>query len=402
MRKHIELDDAIRMIQTLDASPKTETIPLASAQGRILAEDIEAAFPMPPFNKSPFDGFALHSKDLPGTLPVTAVVAAGEPVVDLLCPGTAVRIFTGAPIPEGADVVVKQEDTFYNSQFVTVSRAFAPQSNIIITGEDYEAGAILACRGETISPAIMGVLASQGLAQIPVFQKPKAVILSTGSELSQPGTERMPYGIYNSSYYLLRGYLEKMGFVVSPDTILPDDLDTISASVRTQMDSDADLVITTGGASVGDFDFAVSTAKKIGADILFWKVNMKPGGALLVSRRNSKVLLGLSGNPAAALMSILVVLQSYLRKLTGSRSGNQEIRLPISQDMRKTSSASRLLRGHAVALDGKLYFEENQGQRNGSIASFHNCSMIAVTPGNSPPVSAGDMVRAIQLPKDLT
>lgn len=401
MHKHIELDEAIRLVQTLQASPQVETLPLEQARGRVLAENIHAAFPMPPFSKSPFDGFALRSEDLPGTLPIVAVIPAGAPTVSPLCPGTAVRIFTGAPIPEGADVVVKQEDTVYDGQRVTVPNAIPARTNIISAGEDYEAGALLASRGETLSPAIMGVLASQGVAQVPVFRRPKAIILSTGSELSRPGTERMSYGIYNSSYYLLRGYLEKMGFVVAPDQILPDDLQTISAAVAAGMDSEADLVITTGGASVGDFDFAVSTAKNIGAEVLFWKVRMKPGGALLVSRRKGKVLLGLSGNPAAAAISVLVLLQPYLRALTGSAEENQEMQLPLLRGMPKTSTSARLLRGHPTIRDGMVYFEENDGQRNGSIASFHRCGMIAVIPGSTPPLAPGDPVRVIRLPEDL-
>lgn len=192
-----------------------------------------------------------------------------------------------------------------------------------------------------------------------------------------------------------------MGFYVEPGQIIPDDAQQIAAAVRKYMDSDIDLVISTGGASVGDYDYALATAKSIGAEILFWKVHMKPGGALLVSKRENKLLLGLSGNPAAALMSVLTVLQPYFRKLTGSAYRNIELNMPILRDMPKVSSAARMLRGHMTIIDGKASFEEHDGQRNGNLNSFADCSLIGVIPGKSGPLTAGDSIHVIQLPKDL-
>lgn len=401
MLKSIELDAAIELMNHLKAQPEKELTQLEEALGRILAEDIRAEFPMPPFDKSPFDGFALRSADLPGTLPVTAVIAAGQTRVPALMPGTAVRIFTGAPVPEGADVIVKQENTVYDDSAVTVPMAAAPGTNVIKAGEDYKAGALLARRGDKLSSSQLGVLASQGFARIPVYRRPKVAILSTGSELASPGNPRPACGIYNSSYYTLRGYLEEMGFDVAPAQIIPDELDLISGAVKKHMDSDTDLVITTGGASVGDYDYALATARSIGAEVLLWKVQMKPGGALLVSRKENKILLGLSGNPAAALMCTLTVLQPYLRKLSGSNLCNQELSLPVYREMPKTSPATRMLRGHLRIVDREAFFEENSGRGNGNINSFRNCSLIGVIPGNSGPVAAGEEIRVFQLPADL-
>ena len=402
MLKSIELDTAIEIMSHLEAHPQEESVPLENALGRILAQDIRASFPMPPFNKSPFDGFAMRAQDVPGTLPIAAVIAAGETEIHPLKPGTAVRIFTGAPVPEGADLVVKQENTVYDERTVTVQKSYAPGTNVILAGEDYEAGTVLARKGDKIAASQLGVLASQGLAVLPVYVRPKVVILSTGSELSAPGTPRPDWGIYNSSYYTLRGYLETMGFAVAPPRIIPDDLDSISDAVRTNMASDAALVITTGGASVGDYDYALSTARSVGAEVLFWKVHMKPGGALLVSRKEDKVLLGLSGNPAAALMCILTVVQPYLRKLTGSSIQVQELELPIYQDMPKVSRGTRMLRGHLHIEEHEAFFEENTGRGNGNISSFENCSLIGVIPGKSGPVAAGETIRVFQMPEDLT
>lgn len=401
MLKSIELDAAIELMSQLEAWPIKEDVELEHALGRILAEDIHAEFPMPPFDKSPFDGFALRSADLPGTLPVTAVIAAGEMHVPALIPGTAARIFTGAPVPEGADVIVKQEDTVYDAASVTVPMAVAAGTNVIKAGEDYSVGTLLAEKGDKLSPSQLGVLASQGFARLPVYRRPRAAILSTGTELALPGDVRPDWGIYNSSFYSLQGYLQEMGFDVAPVQIIPDEPEQISAAVKKHMESDADLVITTGGASVGDYDYALSTAQAIGAEILLWKIRMKPGGALVVSRKDNKLLLGLSGNPAAALMCILTVLQPYLRKLTGSSLHSQELSLPLYHDMPKTSSAARMLRGHLKIVDCQAFFEENDGRGNGNIHSFRNCSLIGVIPGNSRPLAAGDQIRVFQLPADL-
>ena len=401
MLKSIDLDTAITIMNRLEAHPKKESVPLEQAMGRVLAEDIRASFPMPPFNKSPFDGFAMRAQDVPATLPVTAVIAAGETRIEPLQPGTAVRIFTGAPVPQGADLVIKQEDTVFDSHTVTVQGHYAPGTNVILAGEDYDAGTILARKGDKIAASQLGVFASQGLAALPVYARPKVTILSTGSELTAPGMPRPDWGIYNSSYYTLRGYLEAMGFEVAPPQIIPDDSPSISGAVRAHMESDAALVITTGGASVGDYDYALATAQSIGAEILFWKVHMKPGGALLVSRKEEKVLLGLSGNPAAALMCILTVVQPFLRKLTGSSLQVKELELPIYQEMPKTSRSTRMLRGHLHLEDHEAYFVENSGRGNGNIASFEHCNLIGVIPGKTGPVSAGEMIRVFQMPEDL-
>ena len=405
MQKHIELEAAIAMMQTLQVSPEVEVISLEQAVDRVLAQDIYAAFPMPSFDKSPFDGFAFCASDVPGTLEITNTIAAGAETLPVFHRGTAVRIFTGAPVPKGADVILKFEDTVFDKNSVTIETAVKAGTNVIRAGEDYASGSLLLKKGQRLTPPRLGVIASQGMDQIAVFKKPNVTILDTGTELCALGKAKKPYEIYNSSYYALRGYLQRMGFEVNSPEILSDDPEAILQAVQAQMNSCADLVITTGGASVGDYDYALSTAERIGAEILFWKVNIKPGGALLVSKKTGKkqdkLFLGLSGNPAAAIMGLLLVLQPYLRAMTGETTGNQRLRLPIFQDMPKTSSATRLLRGHLRIAEGLVYFEENLGRGNGNMTSFQNCSLIAAIPGHFGPIKAGTMVEVFQLPEDL-
>lgn len=264
MLKSIEWEAAVEQMSRLTATPKTRTVPLEEAAGRILAETVCARFAMPPFPKSPFDGFAVNAGTLPGTFPISAVIPAGEKTMPTLHPGTAARIFTGAPVPVGADVVFKQEDTEYDSQTVRIQKTLPAGSNVIPVGEDYPSGTVLASAGDRLTPSQLGLIASQGLGEVTVYRRPRVVILSTGSELSAPGTGRSDCGIYNSSYYTLRGYLEAMGFSVAPPRIVPDDLEQIQGAIREALDSDAELLITTGGASVGDYDYALKSAQTLG------------------------------------------------------------------------------------------------------------------------------------------
>ena len=159
--------------------------------------------------------------------------------------------------------------------------------------------------------------------------------------------------------------------------------------------------MTTGGASVGDYDFAVRAARELSMDILFWKVRAKPGGALMAARKEDKLLISLSGNPAAAIMSLLTVLQPFLRRLTGSDTGNEELTLPLINELPKRSRVVRMLRGHEVIRDGRTWFEENPGRGNGNIASFEGCTMIGIIPGGGEPLPAGTMIRVLRLPSDL-
>lgn len=401
MRKLIEFEQAQEILAAQPVNLSKEDIPIEEALGRILAEDMKAGFPMPPFDKSPFDGFAFRAEDVPGTLRIRGESAAGNRELEPLMPGTAMRIFTGAPVPKEANAIMKAEDTEILGKTVRIVRPIAAGTNVIRQGEDYTAGTLLAKAGTHLVPAAIGVLASQGFGRIPVYRKPKVLLISTGTELSEPGEERARYGIYNSSYYSLSGYLRMMGFEVRRGGDVPDDRERIAAMIADGLQGDADLVLTTGGASVGDYDFAVRAANDLKMEILFWKVNAKPGGALMAARKDRKLLISLSGNPAAAMMSLLVVLQPYLRKLSGSALGNRELELPLLDDLPKFSSAVRMLRGHPVIRDSVTYFAENPGRGNGHIASFEDCSMIGIVPAGSGMLSAGTPIRVLQLPIDL-
>ena len=401
MGSPMEWEEAAALLLREVRSPAAERVKLAQALGRILAEDVAARLPVPPFDKSPFDGYACRASDVPGRLRVIGVAAAGCRALPEIRAGEALRIFTGAPIPPGADAVVKQEDVEADGAALAVTQGVLPGTNIVRRGEELPDSACLLRRGTRLSPGDLGLLASQGIAELRVYQKPTAVLIPTGDELTEPGEPRSPYGIYNSSSFALTAYLEKMGFAVKRRPIVPDEAEATCCAVHSALEGPADLVFTTGGASVGDYDFAARTVKTLGAEALINKVNMKPGGALRVSRRKGKLLVNLSGNPAAALMSLLTVLRPALCAMTGESAEIETLMLPVWEDMPKESTAVRMLRGSLLLREDGAWFREHQGRGNGNIASFAGCELIGIVPGGSAPLKKGDRIRVLRLPHAL-
>ncbi len=401
MQIHITPEQAVRIMEEQPACPRAEELPLSQALDRNLAEDILARLDLPPFDKSPFDGYAFRTADAPGTLRVIGTLAAGAESVPELRPGQAVKIFTGAPVPASADAVAKQEDVQERDGQLTVPFQAVPGTNVIRAGEDCRAGNLLIPAGTRLLPAHLGMIAGQGLAAVKVWQKPKAVLCPTGSELAEPGGPCPPYGIYNSSSFALCGMLTRMGFSAARLPAIPDREELIFETVEKALASDAEVVFTTGGASVGEYDFARRTAERLGAEPLFWKIRMKPGGAILVSRAGSKLLISLSGNPAAAMMSLLVILRPWLTALTGGQDRTELIRLPLKRELPKSGSVLRLLRGHLDLTGGRPCFDEHEGRGNGNIASFAGCDLIGMIPGGRGPLKQGEQIAALRLPPEL-
>lgn len=401
MKEHIEMEEARRLLEQLPVFPKAEMLALSDSLDRILAEDFFSRLAVPPFDKSPFDGYACRAEDTPGALHIVGVAAAGCGPLPSLGRGSAVRIFTGAPLPAGADTIVKQEDVTAAGGEVVISSPCVSGQNVIARGEDIQPDTLLVSKGTRLEPGHLGLLASQGIDRLPVFRRPGAVLIPTGTELFEPGQERSSHGIYNSSSFTLCATMKKLGLEVFRRGIIPDDAQAVAAAVRSALESDAQVVFTTGGASVGDFDYAARTAGQLGAEPLFWKVNMKPGGALMVSTWRDKLLINLSGNPAAAMMSLLVILRRCLERMCGVTVQEEEWTLPVWSPMPKTCSVKRLLRGHLLLAEGRAWFAEHQGRGNGNLGSFVGCDLIGIVPGGSAPLEKGDMIRALRLPPYL-
>ena len=403
-RLRIDREKARQMLFDLAKEPETERTKLEESYSRILAEDIVAVENVPSFAKSPLDGYALRGEDTkdatkehPVTLKITEEIAAGDIPHIAVTQGWAAKILTGAPIPEGCNAVVRYEETEFTEEEVTLTSPVPSGVNIVPAGDDISTGRVVATRGEKITPPIAGMLAALGYTDVLVYKKPLVTIISTGSELVEPGEKMMPGKIRNSSYHLIRGYLEEAGARVARSGIIYDDVDCIAKAIE-QAVKESDMVITTGGVSVGDYDLVMAATEKTGAEKMFWKVRFRPGGTMLAAKKDGKLILGLSGNPASASIALHLLGIPFLRKIQGQPAmAPKRIRVELLDPIEKDSPYGRLVRGHLVLKDGKTYFKSMDWQGNGALSSLLGCDLIADLPEGTPPLLAGTVVDAYHI-----
>jgi len=400
----IELDAALELLSGLPVSPGTESLPLLQAQNRILARDVSALIDVPPFDRSPYDGYAIRGEDTsdasrekPAVLRIVEELPAGTAPTVRITAGTAAKILTGAPVPEGANAIIKYELTEFDEEFVRIFEPVKPNTDIAYAGEDVRRGRVLAHRGKTISPAIAATLAGQGIDTVEVCRRPKIAVMSTGSELLEPGQPMQPAKIYNSNVYMISAYLQAMGAQSVPLGCVPDEPELIARRIDEQL-SVCDMLITTGGASVGDYDFAVRSARLAGARVLFWKTAIKPGGSMVASERDGKLILGLSGSPGAAAVALLAVAAPYIKRLCGRVDAEPErLSLILGEDFPKKSTQRRLVRGRLSVEDGVALFMPMEGQGNGIASSLIGCDLLGEIPAGSPPLKAGEKITAYRV-----
>jgi len=297
-----------------------ELLPLAAALGRVLAEDVRSEMDVPPTTNSAVDGYAVAAADIPATgtraLTVVGELAAGAVFSGALQRGQALRIMTGAPMPAGADTVYLQENVERDGDRVVVG-AMASGVNVRHRGEDVQAGAVVLVAGSVLRPQEIGVAASLGLAQLLVRQKPRVAILSTGDEVAEPGTSRKPGQIFDSNRFSLRGLVEAAGAEAVDDGIVPDQFDELRARLLRAAEH-ADVVLTSGGVSVGDYDLVKSVLQQAGG-IHFWQVAMQPGRPLAAGSIGRAHFFGLPGNPVASMLTFHLFVRPALWKLAGRR-----------------------------------------------------------------------------------
>ena len=297
-----------------------ELIPVAHALGRVLADDLRAPFDVPPADNSAVDGYAVASADIPAargaTLHVIADLPAGSVFDGTVKPGQAVRIMTGAPMPAGTDTVTPQELVERAGDQIKVP-SIAKSANVRLCGEDVRAGAVVIQSGTALRPQELGLIASLGLPQVLVRQKVRVAILSTGDEVAEPGEPRKPGQIYDSNRFSLRGLVEEAGGVATDFGIVPDIREELKARLLEAARA-AEIVLTSGGVSVGIYDLVKDVLGEIGG-IDFWQVAMQPGRPLAVGRIGGSLFFGLPGNPVASMLTFLLFVRPALWKLAGRR-----------------------------------------------------------------------------------
>ncbi|MFO7542887.1 MAG: molybdopterin molybdotransferase MoeA [Thiobacillus sp.] len=295
----------------------TKTVALAKTLGRVLAAPQTSSITVPPLDNSAMDGYAVRLADIAAAgvkLPVSQRILAGT-VGQPLQPGTAARIFTGAPIPSGADAVLMQEDCMALGEDVAINKMPHLGENIRRAGEDIEAGAEILAAGTRIGAVEMGLAASVGLAKLPVFKRLKVACFFTGDELVTPGTALAPGQIYNSNRYTLTGLINDLGCELIDLGIVPDTLDATEAALA-RASRKADVVITSGGVSVGEADYVKAAVEKLGL-VEMWKVAMKPGKPVVFGQVGQADFIGLPGNPVSAFVTFCLFVRPFLLKRMG-------------------------------------------------------------------------------------
>lgn len=309
-----------RILAQVASVAPPEVVAVGSCLGRVLAEDVRAPVDVPPTDNSAVDGYAVRSSDIPARglrdLVVVADLPAGAVFAGVLGPGEAARIMTGAPMPAAGDTVYPQEVVERSGARVTVPPV-PSGANVRHRGEDVQAGAVVLLGGTVLRPQELGVAASLGLPQLLVRQKPRVAILSTGDEVAEPGASRQPGQIFDSNRFALRGLVEAAGGHPTDYGIVPDLYDVLHARLRAAA-AGADVVLTSGGVSVGDYDLVKAVLQETGG-IDFWQVAMQPGRPLAVGRIGLAHFFGLPGNPVASMLTFHLFVRPALWKLAGRR-----------------------------------------------------------------------------------
>ena len=297
--------------------PKVEQVALADALGRVLAEDLLAPSDVPAWDNSAMDGYALRARDLPiegGFLPLAGRIAAGDSGLTPLAPGQAVRIFTGAPLPPGADTVVAQEDCRVEGSGVWLPAA-KQGAHVRQRGEELTNGSLLLSAGQRLRPQEIGLLASMGFAQVAVYRPLRVGLLSSGDELREPGEVLQPGQIYNANRFTLGAVLRSLGMQVHDYEVMADDL-AASRDALSLAASEWDMLLTSGGVSVGEEDHLKQAIRELG-ELHLWRLAIQPGKPLAFGEVGGKPWLGLPGNPAAALITALIVARPFLLRAQG-------------------------------------------------------------------------------------
>ena len=402
MNKPISLEQGVRLILSrTEQITETETVSIGDSCGRTLAENILAPHDQPPFPKSPLDGYAVRSADTAGAckeapvkLAVVTEVDAGSCYQGTVRPGQAVRIMTGAPIPDGCDAVIGQEDTDYGEETVNIYSSLKPYQNYCRQGEDYCKGDTLLADRTYIKPVETGVLASLGLAQVKVYRKPRVMLMSTGDELVMPGEVLAPGKIYDSNLYTLGAILREWGIDVVALLHASDDPEDVVGKIRRHA-GEADLVITTGGVSVGRKDIMHDVFRILDIDRTFWKIGVKPGMAMLSGMYGAQPVLALSGNPYAAFIDMHLAVRPVLMKMTGdTRLEMLRGSAVLTSDYGKKSPVRRFIR--AYVQDGMAHIEGHTGG-NGDIASGRGINALLDIPAGTEKLKAGDTVQVVFL-----
>lgn len=394
-------DAALEII--LSSTPRLgkEVIALGDALGRVLAEDIRADGDLPPFDNSAMDGYAVLAADTVGAakdssreLRVIAEAPAGVMVSEEVVPGTAVRIMTGAPVPRGADSVIMVEDTERHEGAVRILREVGQGWNVRPAGEDVSRGELVLRSGVRVRPAEMGMLAALGKAQVAVYTKPRVAVITSGNELVDVSESPGPGQIRNSNQYSLAGQVLHAGAEVSLTARVIDERDELER-VLTSAAEVSDLIIVSGGVSVGDYDFVKETLAKLG-EMRFWKVAVKPGKPLAYGRIGDVPLFGLPGNPVSSMVTFDLFVRPAIGRMMGLESEPYTtVSGSVTCDVRHKPGVREFVRATTIWENGRYVATPAGMQGSGRLSSMVGANSYIVIPEKAGDVASGQDLQII-------
>jgi molybdopterin molybdotransferase len=392
----LQLEEAQRRILDRVVRLPLEQIGLEAAAGRVLTESARALVDLPPFAASAMDGFAVRSADTPGRLPVVERIAAGRPASRALEAGETMAIATGAAVPEAADAVIPIEYVVDHDNEIEITEPVEPGANVRPRGSDVSRGDVVVGGGVRLGPAQLGALAAGGVAEVPAARRPRAALLATGSELRPPGSALAPGQIYEANGVILAAQLESAGAVVERLEPVADDEAAHRGALERGLESD--VLVTSGGVSVGPHDLVRSVGAELGVEEVFWGVAVKPGKPLWFGVRGQTLVFGLPGNPVSSLVCFELFVRPAVLALQGAADSLPRFEPGrLGRGVRANPSRTELVRARSRVVDGEVELEALTGQESHMIARAAGADALVLIPAGGDELAAGAPVSFLRL-----
>ena len=392
----LSIEDALALVLERARPLPTERVGLDDAAGRVLAEPALAAVDLPSFDSSAMDGFAVRAADTPGELPIGFRIAAGSPAPRGLEPGEAMAISTGAVIPEGADAVVPIEYVVEHDNSVRIERPAEAGAFVRPLGGDARRGDAVVSAGIRLGPAQIGALAAAGVSELTVARRPRAAVLTTGSELRLPGEELEPGQIYEANGPIVTAQLRAAGAEVERLAPAADEADAHREALARGLG--ADVLVTTGGVSVGPHDLVRSVGGQLGIEEVFWRVAVKPGKPLWFGVRDDTLVFGLPGNPVSSLVCFELFVRPAVLALQGAAAPGPHFGIgTLADSLARNAARDELARARSSVEDGTVVLRPVAGQESHMIVRAAEADTLVLVPRGDGELEAGSSVRYLAL-----
>jgi molybdopterin molybdotransferase len=392
----LTLEEAQERVMHAARPLPAERVPVVEAGGRVSAEEVRAEVDLPPFASSAMDGFAVHTPDLPGELQIAGESAAGRPFEARLEPGCAVSISTGAVVPEGADAVVPIERVVIQDNSVEISQPVKPGAHVRPRGGDVTVGEVVVNAGERLTPARLAAAAACGVAELPCVRRPRVAVLATGSELVDPGDSLGPGQIYETNSLMLSSELAAAGADVVVEPRVADDEQELREALERGLA--ADILVTSGGVSVGEHDLVRAAERELGVAEVFWRVSIKPGKPVSFGVRGDTLVFGLPGNPVSALVGCELFVKPALRALQGLPEPLPRFEPgQLAAGLRRNEERDEFVRARSRVDADAVVLEPVTGQESHMIVRSAAADALVHIPRGNGELAAGSSVRWLRI-----